>query len=273
MRLDLRLDGRQTRATSSPMENYFNLGVTFRIKRYLFALATLLVGGLPEGYAVDLTKDDDGGEPSRSIEERALVAKERSTALADLKRKLVEVKTPEERRASIEEFRSKNEIFLKQQRPAAIEQKSPEIRFAELKEQSKGNPEMLARVEAMEVRLKSVEAIKSKLTDAQVATGEQKQKLLEDVRREQSKLTQVQQQEMQARLEEAKARSVESTKDLPPEMAAIKAKSDARRQELDQLREALTKASPQERVKLLDAWREKRMQERAELPVRTQSVQ
>ena len=247
--------------------------VACRLRKALLSLGAICASFLiSDAYAGDL-RENESDKLSQSQTEHISAANDRKAAVEAFKKKLEEAKTPAERRIAIEEFRSKSAANFEARSSTMAEQKRAEINFAKLKSNAQGNPEMLARVEVMEVRLRSVKAIKSKLAEAQVATGEEKQRLLEDVRREQSKLAQVQQQAMQSRLEEAKAQSVESTKDLPLEMAAMKAKSDARRQELDQLREALTKASPQERVKLLDAWREKRMQERAELPARTPSAQ
>jgi len=233
-----------------------------RLKGKLFPLAVLLSTALlPDGYADDAAKSGESPVESKSAERQSAGAKARMDALTDLKRKLSEAKTPEEKRALIEDFRAQNEVLLKQRESSLAKPQSPEVRLAEMKAKAQGNPEMLARIEAVESRLASVETIKAKLAEAQTATGEQKVRLQEDIRREQTKLIQLQQQAAQSRLGEASARSAESTKELPPEMAAMKAKSEARRQELDQLREALAKASPQERQKLLDAWREKRMQE------------
>lgn len=232
-----------------------------RLKGRLFPFAVLMASALlPDGYADESTTNESPTE-ARSMESRSAGVKARIDALTDLKRKLSEAKTSEEKRALIEDFRAQNEVLWNQQESSLAKQQSPEVRLAELKAKAQGNPEMLARLDAMESRLASVETIKTKLAEAQTASGEQKVRLLEDIRREQTKLVQVEQQATQSRRAEANVRTVESTQTLPPEMAAMKAKSEARRQEVDQLREALTKASPQERQKLLDAWREKRMQE------------
>ena len=232
-----------------------------RLKGQLFPLAVFLSTALlPDGYADESTKS--GGSPveSKSAERQSVGAKARMDALTDLKRKLSEAKTPEEKRALIEDFRAKNEVLVKQRESSLAKQQSPEIRLAELKAKAAGNPEMLARLDVVEARLKSVDLIKSKIAEAQAATGEKRQQLLNDVRRE-IKLSQARPAEMSVRLPEAKLRNVESTKDLPPEMAALKAKSEARKAEMDQFREALTKASPKERSKLLDDWRAKRQAE------------
>jgi hypothetical protein len=240
--------------------------VPYKVKGPLLALFVILVGAIiPDSPATDLSTDDDVSEPSPHVASGGPAApfKERKAAFEELKTNLEAAKTPEAKRAVLNDFRTKQEIFLKQARPLATEQKSPEVRFAELKARANGNPEMLARVNAMEARLKSVETIKAKLNDARNATGEEKAKIIQDIRRTQTQLVQGQPAEMESRLQTARARSASSAKDLPPQMAAMKAKGEARQQELDQLRESLAQASPQERLKLLDAWRAKWRQERA----------
>ena len=238
----------------------FSDGVASQLRRAAVGFASLLAACLiPDTYGQDSSQE--GKKSPQSQVDRASEFAGRKTAIYDFRKKLALAQTPEEKRTVVEEFRTKNEAFSRAQRIAPVDEKSSSLRMAELKVKAQGNPEMLARLDAMESRLASVETIKAKLAEAQTATGEQKVRLQEDIRREQTKLIQLQQQAAPSRLGEASARSAESTKELPPEMAAMKAKSEARRQELDQLREALTKASPQERQKLLDAWREKRMQE------------
>jgi len=50
---------------------------------------------------------------------------------------------------------------------------------------------------------------------------------------------------------------------MPSQMAALQAKSEERRKQMDQLKETLAKASPQDRAKILDDWRKKQAQEAA----------
>lgn len=227
---------------------------------------------MPNSFAEDVPSGAIS-ETELDVQGRVVAQDERKAAIDSLKARLATAKTPEERSAAIDEFRSKNQAVLSRRSLLATEQKTPEAKIAELKAQAQGNPELLSRLSAMEVRLKGVEVIKAKLAEAQAATGEQKLRLLDEVRREQTKLSQVRQAEMNARLQEARSSSAEDAKALPPEMAALKAKSEARKREIEQLKESLGKASPEERAKLLDDWRKKRQAETAELRSQLDRVQ
>ena len=227
------------------------------------------------GFSCDSFASEDQAEEKRLItdEQASQELKERREFITSFKQKLDSAKTSEEKRVLIDEFRQKQQVYLKQRTPTSREEKTVDQRVAEMKAQAQGNPEMLARVTIIEERLKSVELIKEKLRQANVATGEEKQQLLDEVRREQTKMSQARQAEMEARLQEAKAREVQDARELPPEMAAVKAKSEARKREVEQLKEALGKASPEERAKLLDEWRKKRQEEMAAMRAQMERIQ
>lgn len=238
----------------------------------LFYLCLLLLVGVsvPNSFAENVSSAA-AFETELDVKGRVADLNERKVAIDSLKVKLAAAKTTEERTAAIEEFQSKSQAVLSRRNLPTTEQKTAEVKIAELKAQAQGNPELLARLSALDARLKGFAALKSKLAEAQMATGEQKERLLDDVRSEQAKLSQVRQAEVSARVQEAKIG--EDVKALPPEMAALKAKSEARKREVEQLKESLSTASPEERAKLLDDWRKKRQAETAELRSQMDRVQ
>lgn len=144
---------------------------------------------------------------------------------------------------------------------ALIEVKQEALLLSEMKAQAKENPKLLARLAVAEERLQSIDRIKAKLVAANGATGEEKQILFDEVRLEQTKMFYAREIETNAQLQEVNVQEAQDSRELPPEMAEVKDKSEAHKHEIGQLKEALSKVSPEERAKLLDIWRKKRQDE------------
>lgn len=184
----------------------------------------------------------------------------RKAKIESFKAELESATTAEEKRAVIDRFRAVRSTELEQLRAAeSRDQKSSLERLSEIKAQVGNDPEAIARLEKLEARLKSVEVIRAKVAQLENASEEEKIQLQAEIREENRKRMEGLQAEMAERKQLAHQR--EAATELSPEMTAMRAKSEARKQELDELKEKLGKASAEERRKLLDDWRAQRQAE------------
>lgn len=209
----------------------------------------------------------DGGATNKqpvSNERASVEVAARKAAMEKLKADIVAAHSSDAKRDVIRQFQSVS-LSSQEERAPASQDKTPLQRLAELKVEAQGNAERLAQLDKAEARLKSMETMKAKLAEAESATGEEKRLLMEEFRREGKKLAEQRRVEMEPAdmgAETAKGQD----RALPPQMAALKAKSETRRQEMEEFKEALAKSLPEERKKLMEDWRAKRMSEATERP-------
>lgn len=189
----------------------------------------------------------------------------RKAEVAGLKAQLEEAPDPAARRAILTAYRAKIEQqrAVRQSQLPALEKstQSPEAQLAELKARLHDNPAAQARVGEMEQRRQEVTRMKDQMAQIAAAEGEEKQELLEEFRSERTRLAKQRQEQVQAQLQRM---APAKTTELPPEIQAIKAKAEARKQEIEDLKAALEQAQPTERVALIDAYRQKKEAARAE---------
>jgi len=196
-------------------------------------------------------------EESASVESRRK-AEERRDEVQAFASKLKEAKTPEERRALIDQFRLKMMPSADQSPAARKTEQSSGRSLAELKQKFAGDPEMKERLVAIEARLKAIQELKSAMDAVAKADPKDRPRLLEEASKRRSELMKVQEASFTA----ARTVSTESeARQIPPQMAALREKSEQRKREIEAFKEALTKASPEERTKLLEEWRAKRQEE------------
>ena len=120
----------------------------------------------------------------------------------------------------------------------------------------------------MEDRLTLSEDMQAKLQQLNQAQGEEKEKLLAELKKDREKMAAARAEEMRAISAPPGAGPAmgapgmpPGSQPMPPQMAALQAKSEERRKQMDQLKETLAKASPQDRAKILEDWRKKQAQE------------
>ena len=205
---------------------------------------------------------------SERVSEQRRRGEELRAEVEKLKEGLAKAKTAEEKRTLIEGFRAKSEA-LRPRLPQEVEKRSTKERINDLKARAGNNPEMKARTERMAARLQAVEEMKETLQAAGKAQGAEKEKLLKDVARQRQTLTAMNEAEMAQRQALARTQSAAGeTRELPPEMAAMRAKSEERKREIEHLKEVLAKGTAEEKRDELENFREKREQEMAERKAR-----
>lgn len=203
-----------------------------------------------------------GGLPVSQI----ATAQERQSAADAFKQSFDSAKTPEEKRAVIEQWRKQNQALMNQRPPA----KSQQQVLAELRAQAADNPKMTRRVEQMAQRLDAMETLKTASAALAKAKGNEKVKAQEDLLKARENLAKLQRDQMAAMKADREARqSAEAARPPTPEMAAIRAKADQRKQEIEQLKESLKQATPEERAKIMTQWRAK---QEADLTARKQEI-
>lgn len=218
------------------------------------ALGLLLVMS-PRAMAAD-EQSEAVQEESASTELRR--NEERRDEIQKFASKLKEAKTPEERRALVEEFRSKMQVATVPDVSARKMQQSSSESLAEQKQKIAANPELKKRLAPIEARLKAIQGLKEAMDAASKADPKDRARAMEEVSKRRSELMKTQ----EASFAEARTVSLESeARRVPPEMAAMGEKSEQRKREIETFKEALMKASPQERTKLLEEWRAKRQEE------------
>lgn len=190
------------------------------------------------------------------------VAVARKSEIQALKQNLEAAGTPEAKRAVVEEYRAKVEEKMAARKAAQpqVPEKTPQEVVAELKSRTGDDPAMQKRVADLEQRLTSIETLKQKLAEIEAAEADEKRELVEEFRTEQRSLAQQREQEVAAQ----QAQAGSSPQELPPAMQAMRAKAEARKQEVEDLKAALEQAQPQERVELIDVFREKQKAAAAE---------
>jgi len=197
-------------------------------------------------------------EPSISVEQRKKVLEGRREEVRLLLDQLKEAKTPQDRRAVIERFRSKLAVDSKTLSPAPQTPETASRSLASLRQQVAANPEMAKRLANMEARLEAIQGLKTALDAASNADPKDRARAMEEVSKRRADLMKIQEASF------AEARTVPSetqARQLPPEMAALREKSEQRKREIETFKEALMKASPEERTKLLEEWRTKRQEQ------------
>jgi hypothetical protein len=120
------------------------------------------------------------------------VMQERQSAVMGFKQNLDNAKTPEEKRAVIDQWRQQNQAFMSQRPPAKSQQQA----LAELKAKAAGNPEMSRCVEQMAQRLEAVETLKTTSSALANAKGNEKEKLQQDMHKARENLSKIQQDQM-----------------------------------------------------------------------------
>ncbi|OJV03151.1 MAG: hypothetical protein BGO12_09745 [Verrucomicrobia bacterium 61-8] len=230
--------------------------------RFAGAAGIVFLASLSDGFADEQkevkTVEDSPSEISREVEDYRV-------EVVALFARLRDEQSPETRRAILEEIRAKS--LARGHRFAAERAKisSESNSLAELKQAAAGNPELQERIAKIERRKAAFDELR-RINDALLQASPEKQA---ELRLKSNKLR----ADLLATLEserivERKAWTESEAKSPPPEMAALRAKSEERKRELDQLRETLEKASPEERAKLLEQWQIKRKQELASQAVR-----
>lgn len=198
-------------------------------------------------------------EPSLSVEQRKRIAQDRHEEIRLLLDQLKEAKSPQDRRDVIEKFRSKLATDSKTPSPASQAPETASKSLARLQQQIAAHPEVKERLASIEARLKAIQELKEAMDAASKADPKDRGRLMEEVSKRRSELMKAQ----EATFAEARTVSSESqARQVPPEMAAMREKSEQRKREIETFKEALTKAStPEERTKLLEEWRARRQEE------------
>lgn len=217
----------------------------------LASLSDGLSDGLSDEQKEIKTVEESPSEITRDVDEyRAEVG----ALLARLRAE----QSPETQRAILEEIRAKSLARARRFTPQNAEASSERASLAGLKRAAAGNPELQERLEKIEHRRAAIDELR-RINDALLQASPEKQA---ELRLKSNKLRADLLATLESeRIAERKAWTESEVKSPPPEMAALRAKSEARKRELDQLRESLEKASPEERAKLLEQWQIKRKQE------------
>lgn len=196
-------------------------------------------------------------EESVSVELRRKAEERRDEILAFASR-IKEAKTPEERRVLIEQFRVKMMPSTGQSAAARKTERSSSGSLEELKQKFAANPELKKRLAAVEARLTAIQGLKEAMEAVSKADPKDRARLMEEVSKRRSELMKTQ----EAAFAEARTVSTEAqAREVPPQMAAMREKSEQRKREIEAFKEALMKASPEERTKLLEEWRARRQEE------------
>lgn len=221
------------------------------------SVCALVLALSPRALAVE-EQDDVVQDEVVSLDVRRKAAEERRIEVESFTSKLKEAKTPEERRAIVEDFRSKMQTSAGQNVSARKAPQSSSESLAALKQKIAAHPELKERLAPIEARLKAIEGLKEAMDAASKADPKDRARLMEEVSKRRSELMKAQ----EATFAEARTVSSESeARQVPPEMAAMREKSEQRKREIETFKEALMKASPEERTKLLEEWRARRQEE------------
>ncbi len=227
------------------------------IFRFVGAAGIVLLASLSDGFADEQkevkTVEDSTSEISREVEGYRV-------EVVALFARLRDEQSPETRRAILEEIRAKSLARARRFTAQNAEVSGERASLAGLKRAAAGNPELQERIAKIERRKAAFDELR-RINDALLQASPEKQA---ELRLKSNKLRADLLATLESeRIAERKAWTESETKSPPPEMAALRAKSEERKRDLDQLRETLEKASPEERAKLLEQWQIKRKQELA----------
>ncbi len=220
------------------------------------SLCALVLALSPRALAVE-EQDDVVQDEEVSLEVRRKAAEERRLEVESFTSKLKEAKTPEERHALVEDFRSNMQATVGQNVSARKAQQSSSGSLAELKQKIAANPELKKRLATIEARLKAIEGLKEAM-DAADKDPDDRARLMEEASKRRSELMMTQD------ALPAIARPVSRESDarvVPLQMAVLREKSEQRKCEVEAFNEALTMALPDERTQLLEGWRAKSQEE------------
>lgn len=181
---------------------------------------------------------------------------ERKAEVEAFKQQLEQASDVSAKRALIQAYRDQAEQKRARQDAArpSLSAETMETRLAKMKAQAGTDPTALARVQALEKRTQEVARLKEKLAQIDAAEIEDRQELLEEFRAQRMQLAKERELEAKADLQRM---SREHAAELPPAMLAVRAKAEARQQEIEELKAALDQAQPSDRAVLIEAFREK----------------
>jgi len=225
------------------------------IFRFAGAAGIVFLASLSDGFSDEQkevkTVEESPSEVTREVKDYRV---EVGALLASLRAE----QSPETRRAILEEIRAKSLARARRFTSQSAEVSSERKPLAALKRAAAGNPELQERLAKIERRRATFDELR-RINDELLQASPEKQA---ELRLKSNKLRADLLATLESeRIAERKAWTESEAQSPPPEMAALRAKSEARKRELDQLRESLEKASPEERAKLLEQWQIKRKQE------------